>query len=156
MGSTNDSRSSDLPPSQGGKYGGFGSGGSYNPSDAMSSRALPSVDDFRDDPVGALGRGWGVFGAALRTASKTINECASPLLLFPLQSTTDVELGIFLKNDLERSFNRHSNAPPTLLFSPPSLLISIPLLRLCRTPLELVGLRSLRGYLPVGITFGAI
>lgn len=71
MGSANDTRREDLPPSQGGKYAGFGSDASYHPT---SSRALPSVDDFRDDPMSALGKGWGVFGAALRTASKTINE----------------------------------------------------------------------------------
>lgn len=80
MGSANNSRSADLPPSQGGKYGGFGSGGveansNYgNNGNGMSSRNLPSVDDFRDDPMSALGKGWGVFGAALRNASLTINE----------------------------------------------------------------------------------
>lgn len=80
MGSQNEGRSADLPPSQGGKYGGFGSDASYNPSNATSSRALPSLDDLRDDPVSALGRGWGFLGAALSQASRTINECV-PLSL---------------------------------------------------------------------------
>ncbi|KAK4705808.1 hypothetical protein P7C70_g393, partial [Phenoliferia sp. Uapishka_3] len=74
MGAANDTRSADLPPSQGGKYGGFGSDASYNPSNATSSKALPSFDDLRDDPVSALGRGWGFFGAALSQASRAINE----------------------------------------------------------------------------------
>lgn len=82
MGSANSSRSADLPPSQGGKYGGFGSSdgnsssgsGSYNPSDRTSSRALPSMDDLRDNPAQALSRGWGFLGAALSQASKHINE----------------------------------------------------------------------------------
>ncbi|KAL8284149.1 hypothetical protein RQP46_004898 [Phenoliferia psychrophenolica] len=74
MGAANDSRSAELPPSQGGKYGGFGSDASYNPSNSTSSRALPSMDDLRDDPVSALGRGWGFLGAALTQASRSINE----------------------------------------------------------------------------------
>ena len=40
----------------------------------MSSRALPGFDDLRDDPVGALGKGWGFLGAALGAVSKTVNE----------------------------------------------------------------------------------
>lgn len=75
MGAANDSRPEGLAPSQGGKYGGFGSDASYTPSNSTSSRALPSMDDLRDDPVSALGRGWGFLGAALSQASKTINEC---------------------------------------------------------------------------------
>ncbi|GAA5982261.1 hypothetical protein JCM11641_006242 [Rhodosporidiobolus odoratus] len=81
MGASNASRRDDLPPSQGGKYAGFGSqgpaasgsgsGGSMNP---LSSRALPGFDDLRDDPVGALGKGWGFLGAALGAVGKTVNE----------------------------------------------------------------------------------
>lgn len=74
MGSANDSRSANLPPSQGGKYAGFGSDASYNPSTSTSSRALPSVDEIRGDPVGALGRGWGFMSAAIGAAGRQINE----------------------------------------------------------------------------------
>lgn len=83
MGAANDSRPDHLPPSQGGKYGGFGSGGpgpaarggggggSANP---LSSRNLPGIDDLRDDPMGALNKGWGFLGAALGAVGKTVNE----------------------------------------------------------------------------------
>ncbi|GAA5855124.1 hypothetical protein JCM8547_002391 [Rhodosporidiobolus lusitaniae] len=80
MGSANAERPDHLPPSQGGKYAGFGSGGvssggggggNFNP---LSSRALPGLDDLRDDPVGALSKGWGFFGAALGAVGKTVND----------------------------------------------------------------------------------
>ncbi|GAA6002617.1 hypothetical protein JCM10207_007595 [Rhodosporidiobolus poonsookiae] len=79
MGAANESRPENLPPSQGGRYTGFGSGGpgpssgggAMNP---LSSRALPGFDDLRDDPVGALGKGWGFLGAALGAVGKTVNE----------------------------------------------------------------------------------
>ncbi|GAA5922769.1 uncharacterized protein JCM15063_003420 [Sporobolomyces koalae] len=77
MGSANAQRSADLPPSQGGRYSGFGSqpqprnDDNINP---LSSRALPGLDDLRDDPVRALGKGWGFLGAALGAVGKTVNE----------------------------------------------------------------------------------
>lgn len=82
MGAANDSRPEHLPPSQGGKYGGFGGGGpgpgagssrggGANP---LSSRNLPGMDDLRDDPMSALNKGWGFFGAALGAVGKTVNE----------------------------------------------------------------------------------
>lgn len=74
MGAANESRSADLPPSQGGKYAGFGSQGSFNPNEATSSKALPSFDDLRDDPVSALGRGWGLFSSALGKVGQAVNE----------------------------------------------------------------------------------
>jgi len=83
MGSTNAQRSTDLPPSQGGKYAGFGSqpqggggGGVGNGGvgNGLTSRNLPRFDDLRDDPVGALGKGWGFLGAALGAVGKTVNE----------------------------------------------------------------------------------
>ncbi|GAA5888726.1 hypothetical protein JCM6882_002828 [Rhodosporidiobolus microsporus] len=80
MGAANDSRPDHLPPSQGGKYAGFGSQGSFTPGggngnvNPLSSRALPGLDDLRDDPVGALGKGWGFLGAALGAVGKTVND----------------------------------------------------------------------------------
>ena len=54
MGAANASRSDDLPPNQGGKYGGFGSAPppSTNP-------GSPGFDDFQRDPVGTLTKGFG-------------------------------------------------------------------------------------------------
>ncbi|BGP12341.1 ADP-ribosylation factor GTPase-activating protein gcs1 [Rhodosporidiobolus nylandii] len=82
MGNANASRPDHLPPSQGGKYQGFGSGGAASSSSGgqggnsnpLSSRALPGLEDLRDDPVGALGKGWGFLGAALGAVGKTVNE----------------------------------------------------------------------------------
>lgn len=80
LGNANAARSSDLPPSQGGKYGGFGntpepsSSSSTHPSYGMSSHAAPSLDDFQRNPLGALSKGWGLFSSAVATAGKEINE----------------------------------------------------------------------------------
>ncbi|GJN92072.1 hypothetical protein Rhopal_005100-T1 [Rhodotorula paludigena] len=80
MGAQNDSRPDHLPPSQGGKYQGFGGGGPVgssaggNASNPLSSRNLPRFDDLRDDPAGALSKGWGFLGAALGAVGKTVNE----------------------------------------------------------------------------------
>lgn len=74
MGSANNARSAELSPSEGGRYAGFGSDSSYNPSSATSSRALPTLDDFNSDPAGALGRGWGFMTAAIGALSTSVNE----------------------------------------------------------------------------------
>ncbi|KAK4052865.1 Zn finger-containing GTPase- Activating Protein for ARF [Microbotryomycetes sp. JL221] len=81
LGAANDSRPDHIPPSQGGKYGGFGSAdpvtsngaSSYN-SERLSSRALPSFEDIREDPASAVSKGWGLFSAALGAVGKTVNE----------------------------------------------------------------------------------
>ncbi|GAA5837319.1 hypothetical protein JCM9279_005652 [Rhodotorula babjevae] len=89
MGAANEGRPAHLPPSQGGRYGGFGgggpsggggggagggAGGGGGAANPLSSRNLPGLDDLRDDPVGALGKGWGFLGAALGAVGKTVNE----------------------------------------------------------------------------------
>lgn len=71
LGSANASRSSDLPPSQGGKYAGFGS--SPNPAPAPASEA-PTLDDFSRDPVAALTKGFGFFTTQVARSAKTVNE----------------------------------------------------------------------------------
>ena len=83
MGNTNALRPDHLPPSQGGKYAGFGStpsysdddgfGGAQHPSYGMSSRSAPTLDEFQRNPMGALSKGWGLFSSAVATASKEIN-----------------------------------------------------------------------------------
>ena len=54
MGAANASRPDDLAPSQGGKYGGFGSA-PMPPANATS----PGFDEFQKDPVAALTKGFG-------------------------------------------------------------------------------------------------
>ena len=56
MGAENASRPPDLPPSRGGKYGGFGS--EWPPAEPSNAPA-PNLDEFQRDPVKALTRGFG-------------------------------------------------------------------------------------------------
>ncbi|KAJ3797958.1 ArfGap-domain-containing protein [Lentinula aff. detonsa] len=79
LGQLNASRPLDLPPSQGGRYTGFGStpapsAGSSNVSYGLSSRAAPSLQDLQENPLGALSKGWSLFSSAVVGASKTIND----------------------------------------------------------------------------------
>ena len=86
LGQANELRPANLPPSQGGRYGGFGSSASSSqpnseesnqfnhPSTAFSSRALPSLNDLQNNPMGAISKGWGFFSSTVTQATKTINE----------------------------------------------------------------------------------
>ncbi|KAF2218713.1 zinc finger protein gcs1 [Elsinoe ampelina] len=68
MGAENANRPDGVAPSQGGKYGGFGS--SPMPDRSDDPGAAPSVNDFQTDPVGALTKGFGWLGS---TVSKQAN-----------------------------------------------------------------------------------
>jgi ADP-ribosylation factor GTPase-activating protein 1 len=82
MGSANSQRPGDLPPSQGGKYAGFGSapepelsyGSSSHPSYNLSSHSAPTLQELQSNPLGALSKGWGLFSSAVSSASREINE----------------------------------------------------------------------------------
>lgn len=79
LGQANATRSADLPPSQGGRYQGFGNTpspppGSSHPSYGLSSAAAPSITDFQENPVAALGKGWSLLSAAVYGASRAVNE----------------------------------------------------------------------------------
>lgn len=84
LGQANSNRSTDLHPSQGGKYTGFGSspmpspgagnGSASHPSNITSSRALPTINDLQSDPLKAMSKGWGLFSNTLSQATKSINE----------------------------------------------------------------------------------
>lgn len=71
-GADNATRPSDLPPSQGGKYAGFGS----EPPTARGGgeAQLPGVDAFQQDPVAALTRGLGWFAGAVGKGARSVNE----------------------------------------------------------------------------------
>jgi ADP-ribosylation factor GTPase-activating protein 1 len=71
LGAENASRSADLPPSQGGKYAGFGSSG---PEPVRQEPALPGLDDLQKDPVAALTRGFGWFTTTVTKTAKTVND----------------------------------------------------------------------------------
>jgi ADP-ribosylation factor GTPase-activating protein 1 len=71
LGAANASRPADLPPSQGGKYAGFGSA---PPEPLMAEVRMPGVDDFQKDPVAALTKGFGWFTTTVGKTAKTVNE----------------------------------------------------------------------------------
>lgn len=79
LGAANASRPADLPPSQGGRYQGFGntpspSAGSQHPSYGLSSAAAPSLSDFQENPTAALSKGWSLFSSAIYGASRAVSE----------------------------------------------------------------------------------
>ncbi|RDW77792.1 putative ADP-ribosylation factor GTPase-activating protein GCS1 [Coleophoma cylindrospora] len=72
LGAANASRPADLPPSQGGKYAGFGSSGPFQPE--KQEAALPGLEDLQKDPVAALTKGFGWFATTVGKTAKTVNE----------------------------------------------------------------------------------
>jgi len=71
LGADNASRPADLPPSQGGKYAGFGSA---PPEPVQRDQKLPGFDDLQKDPVAALTKGFGWFTNTVGKTAKTVNE----------------------------------------------------------------------------------
>lgn len=75
LGSANEQRSDSLPPSQGGKYSGFGN----TPAPAASSRSggafsAFSFNSLQEDPVGTLTKGWGLFSSTVAKSVSEVNE----------------------------------------------------------------------------------
>ncbi|KAL8905104.1 MAG: hypothetical protein Q9171_006800 [Xanthocarpia ochracea] len=79
-GNENESRRADLPPSQGGKYAGFGSdptagvGGSGDRKGVGKEEGIPGVDEFQKDPVAALTKGLGWFTTTVGKGAKSVND----------------------------------------------------------------------------------
>lgn len=73
LGERNASRSADLPPSQGGKYAGFGSSGAPQPQ-RNAQAGMPGLDDLQKDPMAALSKGFGWFASTVTKTAKTVNE----------------------------------------------------------------------------------
>lgn len=90
MGSANASRPDDLAPNQGGKYGGFGSGG------AMSSTSANNGDwlsEMGKDPIAGLTKGFGWLGKSAKTINEAyvkpnVQKVQSSIQPFPLASLT--------------------------------------------------------------------
>jgi len=78
LGKANESRPEDLPPSQGGRYTGFGSTPTpppnQNPAYGMSSANAPSFSELQENPVAAISKGWSLFAAAVAGASRVVTE----------------------------------------------------------------------------------
>lgn len=67
LGKVNENRPDNLPPSQGGKYAGFGNTASEPHPDSAAS----VFDNFSNDPLGSMSKGWSIFS---RTISKSVDQ----------------------------------------------------------------------------------
>lgn len=88
LGNENASRSESLPPSQGGKFTGFGGGLPSSPPSRSNSGSRasfiggvggggaggPALDDFQKDPMGTLTKGFGWFTSTVGKSAKTVHE----------------------------------------------------------------------------------
>ena len=71
-GSENAARPDNVPPNQGGKYGGFGSA-PPPPSSSNDGSAVPTADEFQKDPVAALTKGFGWLSSTVSKQAATLN-----------------------------------------------------------------------------------
>ncbi|KAK8079790.1 Zinc finger protein gcs1 [Apiospora hydei] len=71
LGADNATRPEDVPPSQGGKYAGFGN----TPMPAKNdSQGVPNFEELQKDPVAALTKGFGWFTSTVGKTAKTLND----------------------------------------------------------------------------------
>ena len=70
MGEANASRPDGVAPSQGGKYGGFGSA----PPPPATSNNMPTSDGFQRDPMAALTKGFGWLSSTVSKQAATVNQ----------------------------------------------------------------------------------
>ena len=73
-GSENASRPNNLPPSQGGKYGGFGSNMGPNTGVPDGSEGIPTSDEFQRDPMAAITKGFGWLSSTVTKQAATVNR----------------------------------------------------------------------------------
>lgn len=69
LGTANASRPEDLPPSQGGKYAGFG-----NTPTPKQDKELPKLEDLQKDPLAALSKGFGWFSSTVTKTASSVNK----------------------------------------------------------------------------------
>lgn len=87
LGAKNDSRPDHLPPSQGGKYAGFGSA----PVESSSSgKGSVSLDSFQTDPLGTLTKGWSLFSSSV---TKTVGEVSDQYVKPNMRQFAEADLG---------------------------------------------------------------
>ena len=77
-GNENASRPDDLPPSQGGKFTGFGS----DPFPERKQDGIPGADEFQKDPLAALTKGFGWFGGIVQ---KNVGDVAQKVCIHLLR-----------------------------------------------------------------------
>lgn len=77
LGKKNQLKPDHVPPSQGGKYQGFGNtpvNGSASTVPVSGSLAALSLDNFQKDPVGTFTKGWGLFSTAVSKSMEEVNN----------------------------------------------------------------------------------
>lgn len=75
MGEENASRPDNLPPSQGGKFSGFGSGPPPSSSSNLAdSQGIPTSDEFQRDPMAALTKGFGWLSSTVTKQAANVNK----------------------------------------------------------------------------------
>lgn len=72
LGADNASRRDDVPPSQGGKYAGFGN--TPGPAAQSQGGGVLSFDDVQKDPVAALTKSFGWFATTVTKTAKNVND----------------------------------------------------------------------------------
>lgn len=72
MGAENAQRPDNLPPSQGGKYAGFGSDGPLAAGNTGS--AGPNMDEWQKETVAALSKGFGWFSGMVGKGAGAVGE----------------------------------------------------------------------------------
>ncbi|KAK7205698.1 Zn finger-containing GTPase activating protein for ARF [Myxozyma melibiosi] len=95
LGQDNLNRPDHVPPSQGGKYAGFGN---TPPPDMSSSSAQLSVDDFTRDPLGSLTKGFGFLSKNLNQVTETyikpnLNQVTETYIKPNVKNLADSDLG---------------------------------------------------------------
>lgn len=71
-GAENASRPDDLPPSEGGKFAGFGS--DWQPPTRQQSAGIPGAEEFQRDPLAALTKGFGWFGGMVQKGVGEVSQ----------------------------------------------------------------------------------
>ncbi|CAL1184584.1 unnamed protein product [Candida parapsilosis] len=90
LGAKNESRPDHLPPSQGGKYAGFGNipaPASNGTSAGGSSFSNFTVDNFQKDPLGTFTKGWGLFSSTVAKSVQEVNQSVIQPSLSQLQQS---------------------------------------------------------------------
>ncbi|KAK6464777.1 Zn finger-containing GTPase activating protein for ARF [Scheffersomyces coipomensis] len=74
LGNKNETRSENLPPSQGGKYTGFGNTPAPTTANGNSSLSGFTLDKLQTDPLGTFTKGWGLFSSSVAKSVNEVNE----------------------------------------------------------------------------------
>lgn len=74
LGSMNQNRSANLPPSLGGRYSGFGNDASPTPESSRGGSTGLSINALQSDPLGTLSKGWSLFSSTVASSVSEVHE----------------------------------------------------------------------------------